>query len=335
MLSSASPWKSRWPPPLFIAVDRRLPQIESPLLMSPPLVLIQQRCVDLCPDRPRSPSHDRSRTRDAYSSHHRFSRRSHERYDQRVAYSDAPAHRRRPRSRESPPSRHLDFTSKSFSHLRGASPHGGPRRLRRGASPHGAPRRLLRSASYHGGYRRLLRRASPHGGPRRLLRGASPHGGPRRLLRGASPHGGPLRLPKGASPPRGYHHLSEWDSLQSQDLALPGDPFIGIFALKDAPPGTFSLHREVPLRLSEDTMRRETLSPLNSSTHLELCLKSPLKSSIEAYIQDPLITIRVVIFASWRKNVLVQSLLLRANTLALVFMWIMAPISAILQGLDD
>ena len=82
-------------------------------------------------------------------------------------------------------------------------------------------------------------------------------------------------------------------------------------------------------------MRRERLSPLNSSTHLELRLKSPLKSSIEASMQDPLITIRVVIFASWRKNLLVQSLLLRANTLALVFMWIMAPISAILQGLDD
>ena len=66
-----------------------------------------------CQDRPRSPSHDRSRARDAYSSHHHFSSRSHERYDQRVAYSDAPAHRRRPRSRELPPSRHLDFTSKS------------------------------------------------------------------------------------------------------------------------------------------------------------------------------------------------------------------------------
>ena len=57
-----------------------------------PLVLIQQRCVDPCPGRFRSPSHDSSRTIDAYSSHHRFSRRSHERYDQRVAYSDAPAH---------------------------------------------------------------------------------------------------------------------------------------------------------------------------------------------------------------------------------------------------
>ena len=137
-----------------------------------------------------------------------------------------------------------------------------------------------------------------------------------------------------ASPPRGHHHLSEWDSLL-QDLALPGDPFIGIFVLQDAPPGTSSLHREVPLRPNEDAMRRETLSPLNSSTHLALRLKSPLKSSIEAYIQDPLITIRVVIFASWRRNLLVPSLLLRANTLALVFIWIVASISAILRGLDD
>ena len=50
-------------------------------------------------DRPRSP--------------YRFSSRSEERYEQQVAYSDAPAHRRRPRSRESHPSRELDFPSKS------------------------------------------------------------------------------------------------------------------------------------------------------------------------------------------------------------------------------
>ena len=37
----------------------------------------------------------------------------------------------------------------------------------------------------------------------------------------------------------------------------------------------------------------------------------------EAYMQDPLITIRVVIFASWwKKNVPVRSLLLRSHTLA-------------------
>ena len=50
-------------------------------------------------DRPRSP--------------YRFSSRSDERYEQRVASSDASAHRRRPRSRESYPSRELDFPSKS------------------------------------------------------------------------------------------------------------------------------------------------------------------------------------------------------------------------------
>ena len=64
-------------------------------------------------DRPRSPSHDRSRSRDAFSGHPRPSRRSHERYEERVVPSDAPAHRRRPRSRDSPSPRHLDFPSKS------------------------------------------------------------------------------------------------------------------------------------------------------------------------------------------------------------------------------
>ena len=64
-------------------------------------------------DRPRSPSHDRSRSRDAFSGHPRLSRRSHEQYEERFVPSDAPAHRRRPLSRESPSPRHLDFPSKS------------------------------------------------------------------------------------------------------------------------------------------------------------------------------------------------------------------------------
>ena len=64
-------------------------------------------------DRSRSPSHDRSRSRDAFSGHPRPSRRSHERYEERAVPSDAPAHRRRPRDRESPSRRHLDFPSKS------------------------------------------------------------------------------------------------------------------------------------------------------------------------------------------------------------------------------
>ena len=137
-----------------------------------------------CQDRPRSPSHDRSRARDAYSSHHRFSSRSHERYDQRVAYSDAPAHRRRPRSRESPPSRHLDFTSKS------PSPHHSSSRERFASDvPFQRRSTSRRSSSPHGGPLRLLRGASPRGGPRHLFRNVLPHGGPRLLLRGASPHG--------------------------------------------------------------------------------------------------------------------------------------------------
>ena len=64
-------------------------------------------------DRPRSPSHDRSRSRDAFSGHPRPSRRSHERYEERAVPSDAPAHRRRPRDWDSPSPRHLDFPSKS------------------------------------------------------------------------------------------------------------------------------------------------------------------------------------------------------------------------------
>ena len=64
-------------------------------------------------ERPRSPSHDRSRSKDAFSGHHRPSRRSHERFEERDDPSDAPAHRRRPRDRELPSRRHLDFPSKS------------------------------------------------------------------------------------------------------------------------------------------------------------------------------------------------------------------------------
>ena len=181
--------------------------------------------------------------------------------------------------------------------------------------------------------RLLLSRVSTHSGAC-FLGGASPPGGPLRLLRGSSSHGGPRRLLKGTSPPGDHHQLSGWDSLQSQDLALSENPCMGICVLQDAPTGNSSLHREIPIHPDVDTMRRETLSPLNSSTHLGLRLKIPIKGSLEAYLQDPLITIRVIIFTSWRKNFLVQSLLLRANTLALVFIWIMAPISAILQGLD-
>ena len=108
--------------------------------------------------------------------------------------------------------------------------------------------------------RLLLRRVSTHSGAR-LLRGASPPGGPLRLLRGSSSHGGPRRLLKGTSPPGDHHQLSGGDSLQSQDLALSENPFMGICVLQDSPTGNSSLHREIPIRPDVDAMRRETVSP--------------------------------------------------------------------------
>ena len=60
--------------------------------------------------RPRSPSQDHSRSRDDYSGHHRHSRRSQECYLERFVSSAAPTHHRRPRSRESPSLKRLEFS---------------------------------------------------------------------------------------------------------------------------------------------------------------------------------------------------------------------------------
>ena len=62
--------------------------------------------------RPRSPSQDRHRPRDAYSGLHHHSRRSQERYQDRFASSTAPRHSRRPRSRGSPSPKRLEFSSR-------------------------------------------------------------------------------------------------------------------------------------------------------------------------------------------------------------------------------
>ena len=216
-----------------------------------------------CQDRPRSPSHDRSRARDAHGSHHRFSSRSHERYEQRVAYSDAPAHRRRPRSRESHPSRHLDFPSKS------PSPHHSSSRerfaadvpfQRRSTSRRSSSPRRTQSPTQ----RRVASRRTPSPAQRRVASRRTPSPTQRRVASWLTP-----------SPPRGHLLLSVWQALQAQDLALPGDPFLGILVLGDAPPGNPSLQREVPLHLNDDVMRRETQSPLHLSTHHEPRLESP------------------------------------------------------------
>ena len=110
MLRLALPWKSRCMSPLPIAVDRRQPSPPGAAPLGPHSSSLRGSRRS---DRPRSPSHGRSRSRDAFSGHPRPSRRSHERYEERVVPSDAPAHRRRPRSRDSPSPRQLDFPSKS------------------------------------------------------------------------------------------------------------------------------------------------------------------------------------------------------------------------------
>ena len=63
--------------------------------------------------RPRSPSQDRSRSRDDYSGHLRHSRRSQERYLEQFVPSDAPSHSRRHRSRGSPSPKRLEFSRES------------------------------------------------------------------------------------------------------------------------------------------------------------------------------------------------------------------------------
>ena len=96
-------------------------------------------------DRPRSP--------------YRFSSRSDERYEQRVASSDAPAHRRRPRSRESHPSRELDFPASplrlTIHRCRDDPPPGGHRRLTEDPSACSEARRLTENPFAYPEARRL------------------------------------------------------------------------------------------------------------------------------------------------------------------------------------
>ena len=139
--------------------------------------------------RPRSPSHDRSRSRDAFSSHPRLSRRSHERYVERFVPSDAPSHRRRPRSRESPSPRHLDFSRKSpsphqkrFASQRSPSPP--QKRFASGGSPSPKRMRFASDAQYQ---ERFASRRSPSPPQKRFASKGSPS--PKRM--GFAPDAGP------------------------------------------------------------------------------------------------------------------------------------------------
>ena len=195
-------------------------------------------------DRPRSPSHDRSRSRDAFSGHPRMNATWNGSFlATLLATEEGPVlgNRLLP-----------DIWTFQASHLR-----------------------LTRSSSLHRGHLR-------HHGNNSLQEGHPLQSECDSLLthnsRSDSPHGGHLRHLRGDSPQRGHPHQSEWDLLLTRGLAHPGDPFLGILVLQGhAHPGIPSLQREVPLLLKEDVMSREIQSLLSSITHLELRLGSLLK----------------------------------------------------------
>ena len=112
-------------------------------------------------DRPRSP--------------YRFSSRSDERYEQRVASSDAPAHSRRPRSRESHPSRVLDFPSES------PSPHHSSLQRRSTSRRSSSPRRTQSPQ------RRVASRRTPPPAQRCVASQRTPSSTQRRVASKGSP----------------------------------------------------------------------------------------------------------------------------------------------------
>ena len=290
MLRSALPWKSRCMSPLPIAVDRRLPppSIESPLHLVPlPLVLIlRHRFVDLAAQTGLGPLRMTARVRGTPSVvilapvAVRMNVMRNELFlATPLPTGEGPVIGSRLladiwTSQASPPR-----PARSGSLRRGRIRHHGNDSLLEGHPllSEGASLLTLHSRS-----------DSPLGGHLRLLRSDLPHGGRLLRLRSDSPHGGHLRLPRGASPQRGHPHPSEWDSLQKQGLAPPGDPFLGSHVLQGhTPPGIPPLQREVPLPLNDDAMSRGTQSLLITITHLELRLESLLKGDP---IQDLLLT---------------------------------------------
>ena len=156
---------------------------------SPPIESSPSDAHPLCPDssslhgprrssRPRSPSQDRSRSRDDYSSHLRHSRRSQERYLERFVPSDAPSHNRRPRSRGSPSPRQLEFSRESpsqhqmrFASRRSPSQHQMRFASRRSPSP---KRMSFASDTGPGSSRRPLSRDSRSPRPRSSRDSLSP-----------------------------------------------------------------------------------------------------------------------------------------------------------------
>ena len=169
---------------------------------------------------------------------YRFSSRSSQRYDQRVASSDIHVLGGRPRSRESlqasprrPSSQRLSTSRRSLSPRRTPSPARRRSTSRRTPSP--------------------TKRRTTSQRPLRLLRGLPP--------------AGPLRL-RGESPPRGCLHLSVFLRLLLIALRLQEDLFRGVLNHRRGHLGTPSLQGEAPLLQSDNVGRRETLSPLQLNT---------------------------------------------------------------------
>ena len=166
---------------------------------------------------------------------YRFSSRS-QRYDQRVASSDIPVHGSRHRSRESLQSTSLRRPS---SQRRSTS--------RRSSSPRRTPPPAQR---------RVASRRTPPPAQRHSSR-RTPSPTQRRVASKGSPP--PQRVTD--DPAEGFH--------------LPRDLFLGVPSLEDGHPGTPSLQGEVPLLRNDGVMRRETLSPLQLTTHHGLLPESP------------------------------------------------------------
>ena len=172
-------------------------------------------------DRPRSP--------------YRFSSRS-ERYEQRVASSDTPAHSSRPRSRES---------------LQSSSPHRPSSQRRSTSRRSSSPRRTPPPTQRRVASRRTPPPAQRHASQR------TPSPTQRRVASKGSPP--PKRV--AGDPGEGSSSAKRPLSRGSQSKRFsPGNP---------------SLQGEVPLLQKDDVMRRETQSPLHLTTHLELLQGSP------------------------------------------------------------
>ena len=201
--------------------------------------------------RPRSPSQDRSHSRDDYSGHLRHSRRSQERYIERFVSSDAPSHGRRPRSRGSPSPKRLEFSRESpsrhemrFASRRSPSQHQMQFASRRSPSPSSSKRPLSwdsRSPRPRSSRDSLSpRRGSPS--PKRRRYGSRDSVSPRRQHSSrASSREASLERPHSRSSPTHPYSPSREDR-EADDTSMPAPVKAMIdFILQSFPEATASL----------------------------------------------------------------------------------------------